>query len=152
MIKNPECDFSKKLSFLESHVQNTFGAMIHLSNIPDIIESAKSFTPWISSLNFIINGFKLSRNYWLKFKPIFRNWQRKRMPHYKITYTLKGKRSSGVRELDNPDVEVAYNHFYKKTTDKFGDYDIKNFDCVKLSKKSPDYLKWIANKQKKNEK
>lgn len=73
------------------------------------------------------------------------------MGFYHISYLHKGKRSSGVRELDNPDVEVAYNYFYKATTDRFGDYDIKDFDCVKLSKKSPLYLKWLRVKQNKIE-
>lgn len=70
------------------------------------------------------------------------------MPHYRITVTTRDKTAIGIRQHDNANIDVLYNYFYKKAVAAYGESNIKDFDCVIISRQSNDYIQWMKKKNK----
>ena len=77
------------------------------------------------------------------------------MPFYKITITLKkselqgsGQLISVVREYKEFDLDRIWHFLNVKCEEKWG-RKLNSFDCVRISKRSPDYIKYIRALQHK---
>ena len=77
------------------------------------------------------------------------------MPFYKISISLKksdqsvsGQTISVIREYREPDLDRVWHMLHVKCEEKWG-RKLNSFDCVKISKRSPHYLKWIKDRQQK---
>jgi hypothetical protein len=77
------------------------------------------------------------------------------LPYYKITIGLKNteqkepKRTiSVVREFVETDLDRIWHILYVKSEEKWG-RKLNAFDCVKISKRSPDYKKYVRDRQQK---
>jgi hypothetical protein len=71
------------------------------------------------------------------------------LPFYKITITLKknelqgsGQLISVVREYKEFELDRIWHFLNVKCEEKWG-RKLNSFDCVRISKRSPDYLKYI---------
>ena len=59
------------------------------------------------------------------------------MPYYQITVKVKnGNTLSGVREMDNRDIDFAWQFFRALAVKRFGEFNIITFEVVMLSKHS----------------
>lgn len=77
------------------------------------------------------------------------------MPFYKISISLKkndqsvsGQTISVIREYKEPDLDRVWHMLHVKCEEKWG-RKMNSFDCVRISKRSPHYLKWIKERQQK---
>ena len=77
------------------------------------------------------------------------------MPFYKISVSLKkGDQPATrlnitvVREYQEPDLDRVWHMIHVKCEEKWG-RKLNSFDCVRISKRSPDYLKYISDRQQK---
>ena len=77
------------------------------------------------------------------------------MPFYKISISLKkgdqsvsGQMISVIREYKEPDLDRIWHMLHVKCEEKWG-RKLSSFDCVRISKRSPHYLKWIKERQQK---
>jgi hypothetical protein len=77
------------------------------------------------------------------------------LPFYKITISLKkgdqpaARQSiSVIREYTEPDLDRVWHTVHLKCEEKWG-RKLNSFDCVRISKRSPDYLKFLKEKQQK---
>ena len=72
------------------------------------------------------------------------------MACYKITISLINKPSIiGIKEHSSSMIEVVFNYFRNKAFAYYGESNIKEFDCVLISKQSPDYKIWMEKRRKK---
>jgi hypothetical protein len=77
------------------------------------------------------------------------------LPFYKITIGLKNTEQkeprqtiSVVREFGETDLDRIWHILHVKCEEKWG-RKLHAFDCVKISKRSPDYRKYIRDRQQK---
>ena len=72
------------------------------------------------------------------------------MPYYKISVVLSNKPPIiGVREHSSAMIEVVFNYFKNKAYAHFGGSNIREFDCVMISKQSGSYKVWMQKRNKK---
>ena len=72
------------------------------------------------------------------------------MACYKITIKLTNKPTIvGIKEHSSSMIEVVFNYFRNKSFAHYGESNIKEFDCVLISKQSADYKAWMEMKKKK---
>jgi hypothetical protein len=77
------------------------------------------------------------------------------LPFYKITISLKKSDQSAqkqaisvIREYEESDLDRVWHAVHVKCEQKWG-RKLNSFDCVRISKRSPDYLKYVKDKQQK---
>ncbi len=71
------------------------------------------------------------------------------MPFYRITIKLKnGNQLSGIREMDQADVDRAWQYFHSQSVKRFGNFTIVNFEVVMLSKFSQAVKAYIRQEKK----
>jgi len=77
------------------------------------------------------------------------------LPFYKISVSLKKSDQpaarqtiSVVREYLDSDLDRLWHMVHVKCEEKWG-RKLNSFDCVRISKRSPDYLKYLKDKQQK---
>jgi hypothetical protein len=77
------------------------------------------------------------------------------MPFYEIFISLKktdqsisGRSISVIREYKDGDLDRVWHMLFVKCQEKWG-HKLHLFDCVLISKRSPDYLKFIRDQQQK---
>ena len=77
------------------------------------------------------------------------------LPFYKITIGLKSTEQkdpkqtiSVVREFKETDLDRIWHILNVKCEEKWG-RKLNAFDCVKISKRSPDYRKYVRDRQQK---
>jgi len=82
-------------------------------------------------------------------------FKRKKLPFYKITIGLKSieqkeprQTISVIREFRETDLDRIWHMLNVKCEEKWG-RKLKNFDCVRISKRSPDFKKYIRDRQQK---
>ena len=66
----------------------------------------------------------------------------------KSDQSVSGQTISVIREYKEPDLDRVWHMLHVKCEEKWG-RKLSSFDCVKISKRSPHYLKWIKDRQKK---
>ena len=72
------------------------------------------------------------------------------MAMYKLSITLySGKQIIGVKEHMSRMIEVVFNFFRNKCIAHYGESNIKEFDCVMISKQSKTYKSWMEKRKKK---
>lgn len=64
------------------------------------------------------------------------------MAIYRITIVLHSKTVSGVREIEQEDVDIAWQIFYATAVDVYTSGKIVDFELVKISIYSYDYKQW----------
>lgn len=70
------------------------------------------------------------------------------MPYYYITILLfDGKQVRGVKEYLNNSIEIAYRHFQADAVKYYRGSQIKEFDCMMISRQSKLYKSWMKAKQ-----
>jgi len=71
------------------------------------------------------------------------------MPFYRITIKLKnGNNLSGIREMDQADIDRAWQYFHTQSVKRFGEFSIVNFEVVMLSKFSEVVKVYIRQEKK----
>lgn len=71
------------------------------------------------------------------------------MPYYRISVKLKnGNNLAGIREMDQADIDRAWQYYHNQAVKRFGEFAITNFEVVMLSKFS-EPVKTYIKKQKK---
>ena len=77
------------------------------------------------------------------------------LPFYKISISLKktdqsvsGRSISVIREFSDTDLDRVWHMLHVKCLEKWG-RQLSSFDCVLISKRSPDYLQFIRDRQQK---
>lgn len=70
------------------------------------------------------------------------------MPYYYITILLfDGKQFRGVKEYLNSSIDIAYRHFQAEALNHYRGSQIKEFDCIMISRQSKLYKIWMKDKQ-----
>jgi len=71
------------------------------------------------------------------------------MPYYRISIKLKnGNHLSGIREMDNRDVDYAWKYFEARAYEKFGEFAVTGFNLIMLSKLSQEVKAYIRKEKK----
>ncbi|HUR11202.1 MAG TPA: hypothetical protein VM012_07525 [Flavitalea sp.] len=71
------------------------------------------------------------------------------MPYYYVTVKLKnGNILSGIREMDNLDIDYAWQYFRNRAITRFGDFSITAFEVMMLSKHSNQVKAYIRKEKK----
>ena len=71
------------------------------------------------------------------------------MPFYRITISIKnGNNLSGIREMDQADVDRAWQYFHTQAVKRFGEFAIIRFEVVMLSKFSDTVKAYIKQEKK----
>ena len=72
------------------------------------------------------------------------------MPYYQISITTANRKvHSGIREIDNQDINAVWRQYELKAKEVYG-RDVIKFDCKMLSKLSPEARKFTSKKGKKD--
>ena len=71
------------------------------------------------------------------------------MSYFRITITLKNKVVQGIRELEQEDIDIAWQVFYCSAVEVYSAAKILSFEVVKISTFSDDYRQWRLLKEKK---
>lgn len=70
------------------------------------------------------------------------------MPLYKISILLtSGKQITGIKEHTSGMLEVVFHFFKNKVSSHYGTGNIKEFDCVMISKQSKSYKSWMESQR-----
>jgi hypothetical protein len=79
----------------------------------------------------------------------------RKLPFYKISILLKKTEQNescraitAVREFKETELDKIWHVLHVKCEEKWG-RKLNSFDCVRISKRSPDYLKYISDRQQK---
>ena len=71
------------------------------------------------------------------------------MPYYRIVVKLKnGNNLSGIREMDNTDIDYAWTYFHSQAVKRFSEFSVTGFEVVMLSKHSDDVKAYIKKEKK----
>lgn len=71
------------------------------------------------------------------------------MPYFRITINLKnGNNLSGIREMDQGDIDRAWQYFHSQSVKRFGEFAIVNFEVIMLSKFSEAVKAYIKQEKK----
>ena len=72
------------------------------------------------------------------------------MAFYRITITLKDNSIKGIRELDQEDIDIAWLVFKSHAVSVYTEKKILDFEVVRISTYSDDFLKWKLAQKKLN--